>query len=246
MVRIPVEILSLDARDLLPKIGVPTLVVHNRDNVFVRVGHGRYLAHHIPGARYVERESADHWPIPDHDLLEAIEEFITGSPGSAGAADRVLSAILFVDVVGSTRFAAELGDRTWRAALERFEHIVRTTLAAFDGRLESSAGDGILATFDSPTRAIRAAQKIGDDARHGGLEVRCGVHAGEIVRRQEGVAGLAVHIGARVAAIAEPGEVLVTRTVRDVVVGSGIAFEERGDHELKGVPDSWALYAAVD
>lgn len=239
-------ILELDVRDVLPEITVPTLVIHNRDNVFVRVGHGRYLADHIPGARYVERQSADHWPIPDEGLLETIEEFITGSPGGTGTADRVLAAILFVDVVGSTRFAAELGDRTWRAALERFEQIVRTTLAAFDGKLESTAGDGVLATFDSAARAIGTARRIRDEARHSGLEVRCGVHAGEVTRRPEGVAGLAVHIGARVAALAAPGEVLGTRTVRDLVAGSGIAFEERGEYELKGVPDTWTLYAAVN
>ena len=157
---------------------------------------------------------------------------------------RVVTA-LFVDVVGSTEFAAEVGDRTWRVALERFEQIVRTALAAFEGTLEDSAGDGILATFDSPTRAIGCARRVRDEARHSSLEVRCGVHAGEITRRADGVAGIAVHIGARVSALAAPGEVLVTRTVRDLVVGSGIAFEERGEHELKGVPDRWALYAAA-
>jgi class 3 adenylate cyclase len=184
--------------------------------------------------------------VPDADLIGAIEEFITGSPSRAGDADRVLATVLFVDVVGSTEYAAELGDRTWRVALERFEQVVRTALAAFEGKLESTAGDGILATFDGPTRAIRCARRIRDEARHSGLEVRCGLHAGEITRRADGVAGIAVHIGARVSALAEPGEVLVTRTVRDLVVGSGIAFAERGEHELKGVPDAWALYAAVD
>jgi class 3 adenylate cyclase len=147
--------------------------------------------------------------------------------------------------VGSTQFASEVGDRTWRVALERFEQIVRTTLAAFQGQLEDTAGDGLLATFDGPARAIRCAHRIVGEARRSGLDVRCGVHAGEITRRSDGVAGLAVHIGARVSALAQPGEVLVTRTVRDLVVGPGIAFEERGEHELKGVPDTWALYAAV-
>jgi class 3 adenylate cyclase len=183
--------------------------------------------------------------VPDPDLVGAIEEFITGSSSGAGDWDRVLATVLFVDVVGSTQFAAELGDRTWRVALERFEQVVRTALAAFEGRLEDAAGDGILATFDGSTRAVRCAWRIRDEARLSGLEVRCGVHAGEITRRSGGVAGIAVHIGARVSALAGPGDVLVTRTVRDLVVGSGIAFEERGEHELKGVPDQWALYAAI-
>ena len=238
-------ILALDARDILPLVEVPTLVIHNRENVFVRVGHGRYLGEQIHGARYVERDSADHWPVPDPDLIGLVEEFITGSSSGAGDWDRVLATVLFVDVVGSTAFAAELGDRTWGVALGRFEQVVRTALAAFEGKLEDTAGDGILATFDGPTRAIRCARRIRDEARLSGLDVRCGLHAGEVTRHSEGVAGIAVHIGARVSALAEPGEVLVTRTVRDAVVGSGITFRERGEHELKGVPDRWALYAAT-
>ena len=239
------RILALDVRDLLPLVEVPTLVIHSRDNVFVRVGRGRYLAEQIDGARYIERDSADHWPVPDPDLVDMIEEFITGSSSGAGDWDRVLATVLLVDVVGSTAFAAELGDRTLRVALERFEQVVRTALAAFDGRLEDTAGDGILATFDGSTRAIRCARRIRDEARLSGLDVRCGLHAGEITRRPGGVAGIVVHIGARVSALAEPGEVLVTRTVRDLVAGSGTVFEERGEHELKGVPETWALYAAT-
>jgi class 3 adenylate cyclase len=238
-------ILGLDVRDALPLVDVPTLVIHSRDNVFVPVGHGRYIADHVPGAQWLERDSPDHWPVPDADLIGAIEEFITGSRSGMGHTDRVLATVLFVDVVGSTEFAAELGDRAWGAALARFEQVVRTALAAFEGRLESTAGDGILATFDGSTRAIACARRIRDEARHSGLEVRCGLHAGEITRLSDGVAGIAVHMGARAAALAEPGEVLVTSTVRDVVVGSGIAFEERGEHELKGVPDTWALYAVT-
>ena len=238
-------ILALDVRHVLPLVEVPTLVIHSRDNVFVRVGHGRYLAQQIGGARYIERDSADHWPVPDADLVSTIEEFITGSSSGVGDWDRVLATILFVDIVGSTAVAAELGDRSWRAALERFRQVVRTALAAFDGKLEDTAGDGILATFDGPTRAIRCARRIRDEARLSSLDVRCGLHAGELMRRADGVAGIAVHIGARVSALAEPGDVLVTRTVRDAVVGSGIAFEQRGEHELKGVPERWALYAAV-
>jgi class 3 adenylate cyclase len=238
-------ILGLDVRDALPLVGVPTLVIHSRDNVFAPVGHGRYLAEHVAGARYIERDSADHWPVPDADLTGAIEEFVTGSRSGMGHSDRVLATVLFVDVVGSTELAAEVGDRAWGVALARFEEIVRTALAAFEGKLESTAGDGFLATFDGSTRAIGCARRIRDEARHSGLEVRSGLHAGEITRRSDDVAGIAVHIGARVAALAEPGEVLVTRTVRDLVVGSGIAFEERGEHELKGVPETWTLYAVV-
>jgi class 3 adenylate cyclase len=238
-------ILELDLRDALPLVTVPTLVIHSRDNVFARVGHGRYLAEHIEGARLLERDSADHWPLPDPDLVGAIEEFVTGSRTSGSDTDRVLATVLFADVVGSTEFAAEAGDHTWRAALERFEGVVESVLAAFDGRLESTAGDGILATLDGPARAIRCAARIREEMRRSGFDVRCGIHTGEVTRRAEGVAGLAVHIGARVSALAEPGEVLVTRTVRDLVVGSGIAFEERGEHALKGVPDTWKLYAAV-
>lgn len=238
-------VLGLDVRGVLPLLDVPTLVIHNRDNVFARVGHGRYLAEHISGARYVERDGADHWPVPEADLIGAIEEFITGSRSGLAHADRTLAAVLFVDVVGSTEFAAEVGDRTWRVALERFEQLVGTALAAFEGTLENTAGDGILATFDSPTRAIGCARRIRDEALNSSLDVRCGVHAGEIARRADGVSGLAVHIGARVSALGEPGEVLVTQTVRDLVVGSGLTFEERGEHQLKGVPHTWALYAAV-
>jgi class 3 adenylate cyclase len=237
-------VLQLDVRDVLPLVPVPTLVVHNRDNAYVRVGHGRYLAEHIPGARLLERNSADHYPLPDPDLLGAIEEFVTGARAGARAEERVLATVLFVDVVGSTQHASERGDRSWTTALERFEESARAALAPFGGVYDHSTGDGLLATFDGPARAIRCAMFLRDTVRRNGLEVRSGLHTGELTRTMEGVAGLAVHIGARVAALAEPGEVFVTRTVRDLVAGSGIAFEERGEHELKGVPDTWALYAA--
>jgi class 3 adenylate cyclase len=238
-------VLQLDVRDVLPLVPVPTLVVHNRDNAYVRVGHGRYLAEHIPGARLLERDSADHYPLPDPDLLGAIEEFVTGARAGARAEERVLATVLFVDVVGSTQHASERGDRSWTTALERFEESARAALVPFGGVYDHSTGDGLLATFDGPARAIRCALFLRDTVRRNGLEVRSGLHTGELTRTLEGVAGLAVHIGARVAALAEPGEVFVTRTVRDLVAGSGIGFEERGEHELKGVPDRWALYAAV-
>ena len=240
------SILELDVRHVLPLVDVPTLVVHNRGDELVRVGHGRYLAETIPGARLVERDSADHWPLPDPDFLAAMEEFVTGSRSSADDHDRFLATVLFIDVVGSTEYVSAHGDSRWRVVLDRFERTVEDALLLRGARLVDTAGDGILATFDGPARGIRCALHIRDEVRRTGLEVRAGLHAGEIVRRADGVAGVAVHIGARVCALAAAGEVLVTRTVRDLVAGSGIVFEERGEHELKGVPERWALYAALD
>jgi class 3 adenylate cyclase/pimeloyl-ACP methyl ester carboxylesterase len=239
------SILELDVRHVLPVVDVPTLVVHSRGNDFVRVGHGRYLAEHIPGARLVERESSDHWPLPEVDLLVTIEEFVTGSRADAHDHDRFLATVLFLDVVGSTEQVNERGDSSWRVVLDRFERAVHGALALYGATLEDTAGDGILATFDGPARGIRGALHICDELRRSGLEVRAGLHTGEIVRRSDHIAGIAVHIGARVCALAGAGEVLVTRTVRDLVAGSGIVFADRGEHELKGVPDRWALYAAV-
>jgi class 3 adenylate cyclase len=238
-------IYELDLRELLPLVSVPTLVVHTRDNAYIRVGHGRYLAQHIPGARLLELPSADHWPLPDRSLLGAVEEFVTGARAPVEDADRVLATVLVIDVVGSTERAGELGDRRWSTIRDRFEDAVRVALGVHGGELVDVAGDGALATFDGPARAIRCAGQIRDAVRALGLEVRCGAHAGEVTRRRGGIAGIAVHIGARVSALAAPDEVLVTRTVRDLVGGSGILFEARGEHELKGVPDTWALYAAV-
>ncbi len=236
---------DVDVRELLPLVDVPTLVVHSRDNEYVRVGHGRYLAQHITGATLLERDAADHWPLAEPDLVGAIEQFVTGQRSGMPDADRVLATVLFLDVVGSTERASELGDQSWRLALDLFERKVREGLALFAGDLTSTAGDGILATFEGPARAIRCAWHIRDELTRNGLEVRSGLHTGEVTKRGDDVAGIAVHIGARVSALADPGEVLVTRTVRDLVAGSGISFEERGEHELKGVPDRWTLYAAV-
>lgn len=236
--------LELDVRDVLPLVDAPTLVVQNRDNAYVRVGHGRYLAEHIPDARLLERSSADHWPLPDPDLLGAIEEFVTGSRPQEHDTDRFLATVLVVDVAGSTEHASEVGDRRWSVARDRFEQTVRQTLLTYGGEFVDAAGDGVLATFDGPARAIRCAAYLRNAVRQGGLDVRSGLHAGEVTRREGGITGIAVHITARVSGLAAPGEVLVTRTVRDLVAGSGISFEERGEHILKGVPDSWALYAA--
>jgi class 3 adenylate cyclase len=229
-------ILELDVRNVLPLVGAPVLVVQNRGDTFVRAAHGRYLAEHLANARLLERDRPDHWPLPDADLMGAIEQFVTGSRLQESEADRVLTTVLFVDVVGSTERASEVGDERWRELLDRFEETHR-------GELINRAGDGVLATFDGPARAIRCARDIRDTVRRSGLDVRCGLHTGEVTRRNGDVAGIAVHIGARVSAAASPGEVLVTRTVRDLVAGSGISFDERGEHSLKGVSEAWALYA---
>jgi class 3 adenylate cyclase len=237
-------ILDLDVREVLPLVNAPTLVIQSRGDTFVRAAHGRYLAQHLPNARLLERDSADHWPLPESDLLGAIEEFVTGARLHHAEEDRVLTTVLFVDVAGSTERASELGDRRWRELLDRFEDTVQRSLVTHRGELVSRAGDGILATFDGPARAVRCAGDIRDAVRRAGLDVRCGLHTGEVTRRNGDVAGIAVHIGARVSSAAAPGEVLVTRTVRDLVAGSGIVFDERGEHSLKGVPESWELYAA--
>jgi class 3 adenylate cyclase len=238
-------ILELDVRELLPLVTAPTLVIQSLGDVYVRAGHGRYLAEHIPGAKLLERDSADHWPVPDPDLLVAIEEFITGSRVEEPAVDRVLTTVLFIDVVGSTERAAELGDLRWHALLDQFANTVERYLVAHRGLLVGRAGDGILATFDGPARAIRCAWGIRDALKRVGLDVRSGLHTGEVTQRNGDVAGIAVHIGARVSEIAGPGEVLVTRTVRDLVAGSGIAFDDRGEFPLKGVAERWELYATV-
>jgi len=236
-------ILDLDVRKVLPLVSVPTLVIQSRDDVYIRVGHGRYLADNIPGAQLLERESGDHWPVPDADLLVAIEEFVTGSHVEDSPADRVLTTVLFVDIVGSTERLSSLGDSRWQLLLDQFVATVERELQAYRGLLVDRAGDGIFATFDGPARAIRCACDIRDAVMRSGLEVRCGLHTGEVTRRNGEVAGIAVHIGARVSAVAVPGEVLVTRTVRDLVAGSGIAFAERGPFTFKGVGERWDLYA---
>ena len=178
--------LELDVRHVLPLVSVPTLVIHNRDQLHIRVEHSRYLAEHIKGARLLERDSADHWLLPEQDLLGAIEEFVTGSRSETADADRFLATVLFVDVVGSTQYASEFGDRSWRAALDRFEQVGGEVLLHYEGTLERTTGDGVLATFDGPARAIRCASHLRDEVRRSGIEVRCGLHAGEVTRRRRG------------------------------------------------------------
>jgi class 3 adenylate cyclase/alpha-beta hydrolase superfamily lysophospholipase len=237
-------IFELDVRHVLPLVAAPTLVVQNSGDRLVRAEHGYYLAQHIEGAGLLERQSDDHWPLADSDLVGAIEEFVVGSRSESSAYDRFLATVLFVDVVSSTERLTEVGDESWRALLDSFRSTVDRALQTHRGELVNIAGDGAFATFDGPARGIRCAASIGETLRRNGLDVRSGLHAGEVTRRGGEVSGLAVHIGARVSALAEPGEVLVTRTVRDLAAGSGIGFEARGEHALKGVPDRWALYAA--
>jgi len=234
-----------DVRPVLPTIRVPTLVMHRREDSFLMVEHGRYLAEHIPEARYVELEGTDSlFSLGDSEaLLGEIEEFVTGTRHEREP-DRVLATVLFTDIVRSTERAAELGDRAWREVLERHDSLVRQALSRHRGRVVKSTGDGVLATFDGPARAIRAAASIGEGAEGLGIEIRAGLHTGECEVMGDDVGGLAVHIGARVMSTATAGEVLVSSTVKDLVVGSGIQFEERGAHELRGVPGEWRLFAA--
>jgi class 3 adenylate cyclase/pimeloyl-ACP methyl ester carboxylesterase len=235
----------VDVRHVLSSIQAPTLIVSAAGNRLVDVGHGRYLAEHIPGAKYVELSGDDHLPfIGDSEaILDEIEEFLTGFR-HGGEPDRVLATVLFTDIVESTEHAAALGDRRWRELLDRHDEAIRRVLARFNGREIDTAGDGFLATFDGPGRAVRAAQAIRDAIRGMGLEVRVGLHTGEVELVGSDVRGIAVHIGARVSAEAGPGEVLVSSTVKDLVAGSGIEFEDRGPHVLKGVPGDWRLFAA--
>lgn len=235
---------ELDARPILPAIRVPTLILHRRDDCLVPVEHARYLAQHIPGARYVELPGMDHFFFTgDADAyLDQIEEFLTGEL-RAGEPDRVLATVLFADIVGSTERTAQLGDARWHALLDSFYGVARRQLERFRGREIDSAGDGFFASFDGPARAVRCATAIGSGVRSLGLEVRAGVHTGECEVMGAKLGGIAVHIGARVAGRAQPGEVLVSSTVKDLVAGSGITFDERGAHALKGVPGQWSLYA---
>jgi class 3 adenylate cyclase len=231
-----------DVRDILPTIRVPTLVVHRTGDTQFRVGHGHYLAEHIPGAKFLEFPGDDHFFVgEDLDLVgDEIEEFVTGRR-SVVAADRVLATVMFTDIVDSTATASAMGDRAWRQLLDRHDETVGRQLERYRGTAVKHTGDGIAATFDGPARAITCACAIRDAVRGLGLDIRAGLHTGEIERRGADVSGVGVHIAARVANQAGPGEVLVSSTVKDLVVGSGIAFEDRGTHALKGVPDEWRL-----
>lgn len=232
-----------DVRHVLPAICVPTLVLHRTDDGPVRVGHGRYLAEHIPGAKYVELFGDDHMPMMGdvEPLLNEVREFLTGEQ-AVPEIDRVLTTILFCDLVDSTTYAAQLGDRAWKDRLERFYALANEKLKHLRGRLLDSAGDGLFAAFDGPARAVRCGAALVEAVKALGLQLRVGVHTGECEVLGEKYSGIAVHLGARVAGAAEPGQVLVTSTVKDLVVGSGLRFEELGARMLKGVPEPWALY----
>lgn len=233
-----------DARDKLPLITSPTLIMHREGSAFVGVAHGRYLAEHIAGARYVELPGADtlYWVGDAMPILAEIEEFITGSRGGSDA-ERVLTTIVFTDIVGSTQRAAALGDDHWRDLLDSHDSLVRRELRRFGGREVNTAGDGFVATFSSPSVALDCAEEIVGAVRALGIEVRVGIHAGEVEVRGQDIAGMAVHIGARVAALADASEVLVSSTVREIVTGSHRTFTDRGEHELRGVPGTWRVYA---
>ena len=239
--------LEVDVRHVLPLVQAPTLVLHRRGDRVVNIGAGRYLAEHIPHARLVELVGHDHVPwVGDVDtVIGEVEEFITGARSiSAEDVDRVLATVMFVDVVGSTERAVALGDARWRALLSQYHDAVRRELARHRGREVKTIGDGVLATFDGPARAVRAGHAIVVATRALGLEVRVGLHTGECEMVGDDVAGIAVHIGARVGSAAAPGEVLVSATVKDLVAGSGLEFDDRGTHTLRGVPGEFHLYAA--
>ena len=235
---------QIDIRDLLPVIRTPTLILHSVNDRTLDVGGSRYMAERIPGAKLVELPGADHLPwLSDGDaILGEIEEFVTGAR-RVQEPDRVLATVLFTDIVGATEKASDLGDRRWHDLLDSHHALVRRELAGFRGREIDPAGDGFLATFDGPARAVRCACAISDKVRALGLEVRAGLHTGECEVMGDKLGGIAVHIGARVAALAKPGEVLVSTTVKDLVAGSGLSFQDRGARQLKGVPGDWRLFA---
>jgi class 3 adenylate cyclase len=242
----PVCDLDVDVRAVLGSIRVPTLVFHRRGNGWLPFAFGRWVADHIPDARFVPIEGPEHFYYQgDVDgILSAVQEFVTGEH-EASEDDRVLATVLFTDIVGSTERAAALGDQAWRDLLLRHHALVRRQIARFRGREIATAGDGFLALFDGPARGVRCGLAIRDAVRPLGLEVRAGVHTGECVRVGDDVGGLAVHIGARIAAEADPGEVLASGTVRELVVGSGLTFLDRGQHALKGIEGEWRLFAAA-
>ena len=235
---------ELDVRHLLPTIHAPTLILHRAGDALTPVAAGRYLAEHIPGSKYIEMSGTDHM-VTDTEtqdvIADEIEEFITGTRRHLEP-DRVLATVMFTDIVRSTERAAELGDARWRELLSSYYGVLRKELTAFRGREVNTAGDGLLATFDGPNRAIRCACSVRDRLHPLGLQVRSGLHTGECELIGDDVGGIAVHIAARVAASAEPDEVLVSSTVRDLVAGSGLRFDDRGMHALKGVPDEWRLF----
>ena len=239
-------ITEVNALPILPAVRVPTLVLQHSDNSAVTPARGKEVADHIEGAKYVEVPGCNlyHFVEPWRDSFQEIAEFLTGKQADV-ADDRVLATVLFTDIVDSTRRAADMGDRDWHALLDAHDAVVRVQLNRFRGREVNSTGDGFLAMFDGPQRAIRCAMAIRDAVQALGIEVRAGLHTGECEVRGDDIGGIAVHIGARVSALAGPNDVLVSSTLRDLVIGSGLEFEERGVHQLKGVPGEWHLHAVA-
>jgi class 3 adenylate cyclase len=237
---------QIDVRDVVPVIAVPTLVLHRAGDRDSSIEEGRYLASRIPGARFVELAGDDHFPwAGDQDaLLDEVEEFLTGvRPGPEH--DRVLSTVLFTDIVGSTETVTRLGDQAWRDLVERHHAIVRSLLGRYRGNEVDTAGDGFFATFDGPARAVKCAASIADAVKPLGIQIRAGVHTGEVETVAGKAGGVAVVIGSRIGSIAGPSQVLASQTVKDLTTGSGIAYQDAGEHELKGVPDRWRLYQVV-
>lgn len=239
-------VLELDVRGILSSIAVPTLILHRLGDPLHHIGHARYMAEHIPAARLVELEGRAYAPwFGDMDaIVDEIREFVTGTRAGQ-ASDRMLATILFTDICGSTERAAELGDRRWREVLEAHDRAAREELGRYGGRAVKSLGDGLLATFDGPVAAIRCARAIQDAVAPLDMELRAGVHTGECERMGQDVGGMAVHLAARVGSKASPGQVLVSETIRGLIIGSGIQLEDRGEYELKGVPGRWRLYAVA-
>ena len=238
---------ALDVRSILPTVRAPTLVLHRKDDAFIRIGFGRFLADNLPDGRLMELPGSDHvFFAGDADaLVDEIEAFATGEhPGPS--VDRVLSTLLFTDVVGSTDHAVAVGDRAWKTLLDRHDAALRREIDRFRGVEVDRAGDGFFISFDGPGRAVHCALAISRAVRELGIEVRAGLHTGEVELRRDGLSGLAVHVAARVSSMGGAGDVLTTSTVRDLVVGSGLHFTDRGRHRLKGVPDDWQVFAVTD
>jgi class 3 adenylate cyclase len=236
--------MQIDVRRVLPTIHVPTLVLHARGDMAVRAAAGRYMAELVPNARFVELPSADHlpWLADGERTMQEIKEFLTGER-EAIEHDRVLATVLFTDMVDSTDRASQIGDRRWRELIEAHHMISVREIGRFRGRAVKNTGDGFLAAFDGPARAIRCARALVESLREIGIDIRAGLHTGECEMIGDDLGGIAVHTGARVSALAGAGEVLVSSTVKDLVAGSGIEFSDRGEHQLKGLPDAWRIYA---
>lgn len=235
---------NIDVREILPVVHVPTLVLHRAGDRAINVEEGRYLEQHIPGAKFVELRGDDHlWWVGESDsVVEEIQEFLTGER-PVTERDRVLATVLFTDIVESTKRAAEVGDRRWRDLLDRHNMMMRTEIHRFKGRVVKSTGDGFLATFDGPARAIHCAFAVREQMERWGIEIRSALHTGEIELIEGDVGGIAVHIAARVLEVAQPGEIWASRTVKDLVAGSSFKFSEQGTYGLKGIAGEWPLFA---